>query len=110
MNETAANITALVVFLSVSHGCAITPVNPAAQNVRIISEEQAKGCHFLDSVSANNTNTLSGNPQQDARNRAFNRVAELGGNSLRIVSTNTQIAPSGVGSIYSLSGEAYACK
>lgn len=108
--KTASKIAAIIVFLSVSHGCAVTAVSPTAQNVGVISEQQAKDCRFLDSISANNTNTLSENPQQDARNRAFNRVAELGGNSLRIVSTNTQIAPSGVGSIYSLSGEAYACK
>lgn len=98
------------IIVSIMYGCSATAVTPAAKNVRVISEQQAKDCRFLDSISANNTNTLSKNPQQDARNRAFNRVAELGGNSLRIVSTNTQIAPSGVGSIYSLSGEAYACK
>jgi hypothetical protein len=112
MMKTASKITALVVLSFVSHGCAVTAVSPAAaaQNIRVISEQQAKDCRFLDSISANNTNTLSKDPQQDARNRAFNRVADLGGNSLRIVSTNTQIAPSGVGSIYNLSGEAYACK
>ena len=92
------------------HGCAVTPVNPAAQDVLVISEQQAKACRFLDNVSTNNSNTLSKDPEQEARNRALNRVAELGGNSLRIVSTNTQIAPSGVGSIFSLSGEAYVCK
>lgn len=91
------------------HGCAVAPLNPAAQGVRIISEDEAKGCRFLDAVSANNQNTLSKNPEEDARNRAKNRVAELGGNTLRIKSTNNQIAPSGVGSIFSLSGEAYKC-
>jgi hypothetical protein len=108
--ETTCKITALVVFAFVSHGCAVTPVSPTAQNVNVISEQQAKSCRFLDNVSTNNGNTLSQNPEQEARNRALNRVAELGGNSLRIVSTNTQIAPSGIGSIFSLSGEAYICK
>jgi hypothetical protein len=108
--STVSKIATLLVSSSLLHGCAVTPVNPTAQNVKVISEQQAKGCRFLDSINANNTNTLSKNPQEDARNRAFNRVAELGGNSLRITSTNNHIAPSGVGSIYNLSGEAYACK
>lgn len=108
--KTICKVNILVVSLLVLHGCAVTQVSPTAQNVRIISEQQAKDCRFLDSVSTNNMNTLSKNPEQDARNRALNRVAKLGGNSLRIVSTNTQIAPSGVGSIFSLNGEAYICK
>jgi hypothetical protein len=108
--KTARKITALVVFSFVLHGCAVTSVSPKAQDVRVISEQQAKGCRFLDSVSTHNNNTLCKNPEQDARNRALNRVAELGGNFLRIISTNTQVSPSGVGSTYSLSGEAYLCK
>jgi hypothetical protein len=91
-------------------GCAVTQVEPAAQNVRVISEQDAGGCRFVDHVSSNNTNTLSKNPEQDARAKALNKVAASGGNALLIKSTNTQIAPSGVGSIFSLSGEAYVCK
>jgi len=91
------------------YGCAVTPLNPAAQSVRIISSNEAKGCQFLNTVSTNNHNTLSKNPKVDARNRAKNQVAALGGNALRIKSTNSQIAPSGLGSIFSLSGEAYKC-
>lgn len=106
----AGKITALVVVSFVSYGCvSVTPVSSAASNVRVISAEQAKSCRFVDSVSANSGNTLSKNPEEEARNRALNRVAELGGNSLRIISTNTQIAPSGLGSIFSLTGEAYSC-
>jgi len=88
----------------------VTPVAPEAQNVKVISEQQAKSCRFLDSVSTNNTNTLSEDSEKDARNRAFNRVAELGGNALRIVSKNSQISRSGIGSYFTLNGEAYACK
>lgn len=103
-------ITALLVSMLAMSGCAVTAVSTSAQNVHVISDGQAKNCRFIDHVSANNTNTLSKDPQQDARNRALNKVADLGGNSLKIVSTNTQMAPSGVGSIFNISGEAYACK
>ena len=108
--KTIGKFTAFVVLSFVFQGCAVTQVSPTAQDVRVISEQQAKDCRFLDSISTNNMNTLSKNPEQDARNRALNRVAELGGNSLRIISGNTQMSSSGVGSIYSLSGEAYVCK
>jgi hypothetical protein len=107
-------ITALVVVSSFVfiQGCTITVLRPTAiaQNVHIISEQQAKKCHFVGSVSTHNDNLLSKTPKLDARNRALNHVAELGGNSLRIVSENTQIAPSGRGSIHFLSGEAFLCK
>ncbi len=107
--KTARKITALVVFSFVLHGCAVTPISPKAQNVSVISEQQSKGCRFLDSVSIQDI-TQSKNPEQDTRNRALNRVAELGGNSLRIISTNTQSNPDGFGSRISLNGEAYLCK
>ena len=92
------------------HGCAVAPLNPAAKSILIISDEDAKDCQFLDTVSSNNQNTLSKDPEEDARNRAKNRVAELGGNAMTIKTTNTQIASSGVGSIFSLSGDAYKCQ
>ena len=106
------NYSYLIAFIAASillQGCAVAPLKAEAQNVKVISEQQAKNCRFLDAVSANNQNTLSKNPEQEARNKAMNRVAELGGNSLRITTSNNQIAPSGVGSIFSLSGEAYSC-
>lgn len=103
---------AVVVLLCLgATGCvSVTELTPAAKTVRTISAEQAKRCKFIDSVNANNGNTLSENPEQEARNKALNRVAELGGNALRIITANNQIAPSGVGSVFSLNGEAYACK
>ena len=94
----------------VTHGCAVTPVSSKAQGIRVISEAQSKSCKFINSISTNNGNTLSKNPEEEARNRAMNRVAELGGNALRIVTTNQQVAPSGVGSIFALTGEAYSCR
>lgn len=109
--KTVVKYASLLVGALLTHACtvAVEPLSPVAQSVRIISDDETKGCQFLDAVSTNNRNTLSENPEEDARNRAKNRVAELGGNALRIKSTNTQIAPSGVGSVFSLSGEAYKC-
>ena len=107
--KTEGKIMVIAAFLSALVGCAVTPISAEAQNVRMISEQEASSCRFIDAVSSNNSNTLSQNPEQEARNRAMNRVAELGGNALRIITTNNQIAPSGLGSIFSLTGEAYSC-
>lgn len=90
--------------------CTTSAVDPGAQNVRVINEAESKGCKFLDSVSTNSGNTLNQNPEQEARNRAINRTASLGGNALRIVSTNQQMSDSGIGSLFMLTGEAYSCK
>lgn len=94
----------------VVQGCAVTPISSQAQNVRVISKTQSKSCKFINTISTNNGNTLSKNPEEEARNRALNRVAELGGNALQIITTNQQVAPSGLGSIFALTGEAYLCK
>jgi len=89
--------------------CAVTQLDPAAANVTTISENAAKSCTFIDTVSANNMNTLSKDPQADARARAYNQVAKRGGNSLRITDTDTQVSSSGVGSIFTITGEIYSC-
>ncbi len=103
------NLVAMLTMVALA-GCASTEISPQAKNVRVISDQQAHACKFIDHVSSNNGNTLMGNPEEDAKNKALNRVAALGGNALHITSTNSQIAPSGVGSIFTLSGEAYLCK
>jgi hypothetical protein len=90
-------------------GCANTGVAAAARAVRVISGEEAKACRFIDAVSTFNTHTMVDDPQKDARNRALNRVQQLGGNSLVIRNTNFQLAPSGIGGIFTLMGEAYSC-
>lgn len=94
----------------VLQGCAVTQLDTTATNVRVINENESKRCKFIDSVSTNSGNTLSQNPEQEARVRAMNRVAALGGNALRVVSTNQQMSDSGVGSLFMLTGEAYTCK
>jgi hypothetical protein len=99
----------VLALLGGASGCATTELAAGAKNVRMVSQEQAKRCKFIDAVSTNNTNTLSKNPELDARNKALNQVAQRGGNALYIKTTNTQIAPSGVGALFLLSGEAYTC-
>lgn len=104
--------TVLPVLLSalLLQGCAGTALSTEGQGVRIISADEAKKCKFVDSISTNNQHTLVGEPEEDARNQARNRVASLGGNALLIKGTNNQIAPSGVGSIFTVNGEAYTCR
>lgn len=104
------SILVTVLIVAALAGCASTEISPQAKNVRVISDQQAHACKFIDHVSSNNGNTLMGNPEEDAKNKALNRVAALGGNALHITGTNSQIAPSGVGSVFSLAGEAYLCK
>lgn len=104
------SILSLTVAVAIISGCATTEVAPAAANVRTINEQQSTSCEFIDSVSTNNMNTLTKYPEQDAKNRALNRVNELGGNALLVKSTSQSIAPSGVGSIVHLAGEAYRCE
>lgn len=94
---------------SVITGCAVTELSPNALNVKMISEQQSKSCEFLQTISTNNKNTLSENPEQEARNLAFNRTAELGGNAFRVITSNTQASSSGVGSLHSITGEVYNC-
>ncbi|MDH1264263.1 MULTISPECIES: DUF4156 domain-containing protein [unclassified Pseudomonas] len=104
------NVSLLLVGALLLQGCAGTALSTEGQGVRIISADEAKKCKFVDTVSSNNQHTLVGEPEEDARNQARNRVASLGGNALHIKSTNNQIAPSGVGSIFTLNGEAYSCR
>jgi hypothetical protein len=108
MQFTARALVASIIAFGLA-ACATTALDPAAQSVKVISQDQAHACKFLDAISANNGNTLSKDPETDARNQAKNKVARLGGNALLIKNSVNQIAPSGVGSIFSLSAEAYAC-
>lgn len=98
-----------IILLGLSGCVSVTELTPEAQNVRTISTEQAKSCTFLDSISANNMNTLSKNPEADARARAYNKVAEMGGDRLEITSSDLQVSSSGVGGTYFLTGNAYRC-
>lgn len=102
-------LPALAIAAGLMQGCAVTPASSQARNVKVISEAMTKSCKFINSVSTNSGNTLSKNPEEEARNRALDRVAALGGNALRVVTTNQQASPSGIGSLFTLTGEAYAC-
>ena len=99
----------LVAFFGATGCVSVTEMTPEGKQVREISESESNKCQFLRSISANNTNTLSKDPRADARARAVNEVAAVGGNALRIINTSTDVAPSGVGSVFSLTGEAYKC-
>ena len=100
----------LLVPVALVGGCAVAPLTDAGASVRVISDNEAKNCQFLNSVSANNQNTLSKDPETDAKNRAKNQVAELGGNALLIKTTQMQGSSSGIGGVFSLRGDAYRCK
>jgi hypothetical protein len=105
----ASAIGSIFALTALASCASVTQLESAAISVQEISQNQSAKCRFLGTISANNNNTLSKNPEQDARNKAYNTVAQKGGNSIRITSTNVQVAPSGIGSIFNLSGEAYDC-
>lgn len=97
------------VALATVAGCATAELEPTATGVRVISQQEARSCKFVDAISANNQNTLSKNPELDARNRAMNRIAAAGGNALVIKTTSFTPSSSGLGGVFALSGEAYRC-
>lgn len=98
----------LLVIGSIS-GCAVTELTAGGQAVSMINEKQAENCRFIESINTNNKNTLSKDPEADAKAQAKNKVAEIGGDSLRVVSTDMRASPSGVGGVFTLQGEAYSC-
>ena len=109
MRRSTAFIGAGAAALVALTACAVTELDPAAAAVRTISTAEAETCTFIDTITANNMNTLSSDPQADARARAFNRVAALGGNAFAVTSTDTQVSSSGIGSTYMLTGNVYRC-
>lgn len=67
-------------------GCA-TPLNSAAEKVRLISAMQKEQCQSLGLVSTDQQ--LGLNKASNSMNKAINEVARRGGNGIYIVSSGT---------------------
>lgn len=67
-------------------GCA-TPIEPAAEKVRLVTSEQKSSC---DSLGIINTDQQLGlNKASNSMNKAINEVARRGGNAIFVLSTGT---------------------
>ncbi|AYF43713.1 hypothetical protein BALOs_0703 [Halobacteriovorax sp. BALOs_7] len=67
-----------------------TQLTKSGKNVRLVTENQKeKYCKTLDIVTASNElGWDAAHHSQNAMNEARNRVAELGGNGMKIISSN----------------------
>lgn len=78
-------VTIIMLFTSCS-----TQLTKSGKNVRLVTENQKeKYCKTLDIVTASNElGWDAAHHSQNAMNEARNRVAELGGNGMKIISSN----------------------
>ncbi len=82
-------ISTLMLFLV---GCAATTLKPEAEKVRILQNEP-KGCKYLGEVTGNQGNFLTGsftsneNLETGARNELKNQAAQMGANTLVILTS-----------------------
>ncbi|WP_162929514.1 DUF4156 domain-containing protein [Halobacteriovorax sp. BALOs_7] len=78
-------VTIIMLFASCS-----TQLTKSGKNVRLVTENQKeKYCKTLDIVTASNElGWDAAHHSQNAMNEARNRVAELGGNGMKIISSN----------------------
>lgn len=83
------NILGVTLVLS---GCAATPLNPNAQKVRIVTTEPAH-CEYLGEVTGNQGDFFTGgwtsnaNLETGARNDLKNQAAQMGGNTILLLTT-----------------------
>lgn len=73
-------------------GCSPIPVSPGAQKIRIVTSEP-RDCDYLGDVTGNQGNFFTGgwtsnaNLETGARNDLKNQAAQMGGNTVVIITT-----------------------
>ena len=89
--------------LLVLAGCAANPLNPQAQKVRLVTADP-KDCEYLGEVTGNQGNFFTGgwtsnaNLETGARNDLKNQAAQMGGNTVQLLTTRAgQTGSFGVG-------------
>lgn len=83
-------------------GCA-TELTQQATNVKTISIDNKANCKFLGLITS--TKTIGPDKQNNAMKKAYNDVAERGGNALYVISSSIDWAEGAA-----VTGEAYSCK
>ena len=109
IDQPTVRLSAATALLLLTSACATTELSPQAQAVSFLPESRAGTCTFLETISANNQNTLVKDPELDARNRAKNQAAELGGNRLVLKTSNLTPSSSGIGGVFALTADVYQC-
>ena len=84
-------------------GCAAKPLNPQAQKVHLVTSEP-KDCEYLGEVTGNQGDFFTGgwtsnaNLETGARNDLKNQAAQMGGNTVQLLTTRAgQTGSFGVG-------------
>lgn len=85
------NIKILLAASILVTGCAMQ-VKPEAKHVAIITQDQVLKCEFLKVINTYDVSLkyLGDGEAEGAQNQAKNRVAEIGGNAMRILSITNQ--------------------
>lgn len=94
--------TTCVTALLVLSGCA-TPLEPAAEKIRMVQAEQKGACESLGIITADQQ--LGPYKAKNSMNQALNEVARRGGNAIYLVSQGQ----SGIDGV-SVTAEALRCK
>ena len=108
------------VALCVLLGCAATPVNPGAGNIRLTNTEPGTQCRYLGEVTGRQGGWPSGpftpneNLEEGARNNLKNKAAALGANVVHLVSSQSGVSAGGSGggsqtTLVTYVGAAYHC-
>ena len=77
--------------LTLMAGCSAIPTNPGAETVRLTHNEPGKECKFLGDVTGNQGDFFTGvftsnaDLETGARNDIKNKAAQLGGNTVYIL-------------------------
>ncbi len=110
---------ALLLAVSAIAGCSSSAnqLNSAGQNVRFVDQQPGAQCHYLGTVTGEQSNWFSGqtaeggNSLRGAANNLRNRAAELGGNVVYNATTPTlSIVSSFVPVATKMSGQVYRCQ
>jgi hypothetical protein len=82
----------IALILALLGGCAANPLSPNAQRVRIVTNEPT-GCDYLGEATGNQGNFFTGdwtsnaNLETGARNDLKNQAAQMGGNTVQLLTT-----------------------
>ncbi len=92
MKTTTIALTLHAAALCLLAGCAANALNPQAQKIRLVTSEP-KDCEYLGEATGNQGNFFTGgwtsnaNLETGARNDLKNQAAQMGGNTVQLLST-----------------------
>ncbi|MHB0997288.1 MAG: DUF4156 domain-containing protein [Elusimicrobiales bacterium] len=102
----------LLILIVLSSGCAAIPLNPGAGRVRVVKAEPGKECRFLGEATGHQGGggyVSEVNKETGARNDLKNKAAEMGGNTVTILTDRSHTNAFGKQMSVTLSGSVYQC-